>query len=137
MFLTPTREPGYADVVVAARDGGIDLPPHLAHLFLVLVTHYPEIRPTAAKLASHTGTSVRTVERNLAQLVERGRMTSITIKRGIERGGTSWRFLVLPTLTRIGQDPLLVGRGPDGWKPAPLEVGVTYDHFPSLVTVGR
>jgi hypothetical protein len=123
MLLTSTTSPGYVDVVVAAREAGIGLPSHLAQLFLLLATYYPEIRPTASALALSSGSTVRTVERNLSELAKRGQLASVTMKRGTEHGATSWRFLVLPTLTPVGDAPLLAGRGPACWDHAPLEVG--------------
>lgn len=124
MLLWPTDKPSYLSVVKAARDGGLDLPPELAHLFIVLATHHPEIRPRADMLASFTGTSVRTVRRNLTRLAEEHRrMATVRIDRGVERGGVAWRFLVLPTLSLIGEDPVLAGRGPERWDPTPLAPG--------------
>jgi hypothetical protein len=133
MLLTPTEGPSYLDVVKAARDGATVLPAPLAHLLLILATRYPEMRPTGAMLASNTGSSVRTVERNLRQLTERGWLVSLSQARGVERGGVSYRFLVLPTLSRIGDPPVLVGRGPSGWEPVPMLVKGT--DLPTLTSV--
>jgi hypothetical protein len=135
MYLTPTTAPEYLEVISGAREAAMILPPHLAHLLLVLATRYPEIRPPIALLAAHTHTSARTVERNLAQLSERGWVVSKTMNRGLERGGVSWRFLLLPTLTLPGEPPLLVGRGPASWEPCGLRVGGA--DFPSLMTADR
>jgi hypothetical protein len=133
MYLTPTTAPTYLEAIDGAREAAMKLPPHLAHLFLVLATRYPEIRPTIKLLASHTATSERTVERNLSQLNERGWVVSMALSRGVERGGVSWRFLLLPTLTPPGEHPLLVGRGLASWEPCGLRIGGA--DFPSLTSV--
>jgi hypothetical protein len=128
MLLVPTDAPRYLDVIKAARLGALDLPPELAHLFLVLAVDYPEIKPRVEDLQALLGYKDKgTVERNLATLKRRGRLTSKVVRRGIQNGGTSYRFLVLPTLPREPHGfPVLAGRGPASWVPELLRVA---DHY--------
>lgn len=124
MLLVPTDRPPHVEVVTAALHAGAFMPPELAHLLLALAIHYPNIFPTNDALAAYLGdVSPRTVERNLARLHELERAASLRLNRGFGRGGRSWRFLVLPELSPLSAEPVLVGNGPQRWDPAPLRPG--------------
>ena len=87
MQLVPTDGPGYVKVVTHARRAASYMPPELAHMFLVLATHAPNIFPSNTSLAADLHVDPRTVERNLRRLHDLGHLSTLQANRGFERGG--------------------------------------------------